>query len=156
MHDRINKLSITLLGEPLKEQKGKRVSERNVVIRSPSKLVYKGPSDRGPTEVQWMVGFLSRIFNGREITTNACEGTFGNMGTLIRSGRSIVLERALTKSMLASGDMEETARWFMMCSLYYLDTYKREYIEIRRYKGKSRWGFADLLHTPRGKGDAHA
>ena len=50
-----------------------------------------------------MVGFLSRIFSGREITTNACECTFWNRGTLIRSGRSIVLERALTKNMLASG-----------------------------------------------------
>ena len=59
-----------------------------------------------------MVGFLSRIFSGREITTNACEGTFWNMGTLIRSGRSIVLERALTKNMLASGNIEDTARWF--------------------------------------------
>ena len=112
MHERINRLSITLLGEPLKEQKGKRVSERSVIIRSPSKLIYKGPADRGPREAQWMVVLLSKIFNGREITTNACEGTFGNMGTLIRSGRSIVLERALTKNMLASGDIEETARWF--------------------------------------------
>ena len=43
-----------------------------------------------------------------------------------------------------------------MCSLYHLDSYKREYIEIRRYKGKSRGGFAGLLHTPRGKGDLHA
>ena len=34
------------------------------------------------------------------------------MGTLIRSGRSIVLERALTKNMLAAGDMGETVRWF--------------------------------------------
>ena len=36
----------------------------------------------------------------------------------------------------------------VMCSLYYLDTYKREYIEIRRYKGESRGGFLKLLHTP--------
>ena len=34
------------------------------------------------------------------------------MGTLIKSGRSIVLERALTKNMLSSGKIEETARWF--------------------------------------------
>ena len=112
MHDRINGLSIALLGEPLKEQKAKRMSERNVNIRSPSRLVYRGPQDRGPPEARWMVGFLSSIFSGREITTNACEGTFGNMGTLIRSGRSIVLERALTKNMLASGDIEDSARWF--------------------------------------------
>ncbi len=112
MHDRINRLSIVLPEEPLKEQKAKRISERNVIIRSPSRLVYKGPQDRGPPEARWMVCFLSRIFSGREITTNACEDTFGNMGTLIRSGRSIVLERALTKNMLASGNIEDTARWF--------------------------------------------
>ena len=34
------------------------------------------------------------------------------MDALIRSGRSIVLERALTKNMLASGGIEDTARWF--------------------------------------------
>ena len=59
-----------------------------------------------------MVDLLARMFSGREITTNACEGTFGNMGTLIRSGRSVALERALTKNMLASGNIEDTARWF--------------------------------------------
>jgi hypothetical protein len=34
------------------------------------------------------------------------------MGTLIRSGRCIVLEGALTKNMLSSRKIEETARWF--------------------------------------------
>ena len=33
-------------------------------------------------------------------------------GSLIRSGRSIVLERTLTKNMLASGGIEEMARCF--------------------------------------------
>ena len=36
-------LSILLLGEPLKDQKAKRMSERNVNIRSPSRLVYRVP-----------------------------------------------------------------------------------------------------------------
>jgi hypothetical protein len=44
----------------------------------------------------------------------------------------------------------------LMCSLYHLDSYKREYIEIGRYKGESRGGFANLLHHPHGTGDAHA
>jgi hypothetical protein len=35
-----------------------------------------------------------------------------------------------------------------MCSLYHLDSYKREYIEIRRYKEESRGGFAKLLPVP--------
>ena len=44
----------------------------------------------------------------------------------------------------------------LMCSLYHLDSYKREYIELSRYKGESRGGFANLLHLPHGTGDAHA
>ena len=44
----------------------------------------------------------------------------------------------------------------LMCSLYHLDSYKREYIELMRYKGESRGGFANLLHHPHGTGDAHA
>ena len=34
------------------------------------------------------------------------------MGTLIRSGRSILLERALTKTMLKTGSADETTSWF--------------------------------------------
>ena len=41
-----------------------------------------------------------------------------------------------------------------MCSLYHLDSYKREYIELSRYKGESRGGFANLLHHPHGTGEA--
>lgn len=52
------------------------------------------------------------MFSGKEITTNYCEGTFGNMGTMIRSGRSILLERAMTRKMLQSGTIDGTARWF--------------------------------------------
>ena len=44
----------------------------------------------------------------------------------------------------------------VMCSLYHLDSYKREYIELSRYKGESRGGFADFLRTSLGTGDAHA
>ena len=44
----------------------------------------------------------------------------------------------------------------MMCSLYHPDSYKREYIELSRYKGGSRGGFADFLRTSLGTGDAHA
>jgi hypothetical protein len=52
------------------------------------------------------------MLSWKEIMISACEGTFEKMGTLIRSGRSIVLERALTKNMLASGDIEDTGKWF--------------------------------------------
>jgi hypothetical protein len=66
--------------------------------------------DKRPLEAWWMVDFLSRIFSGREIAANACEDTFGNMDTLIITGRSIVLERALTKNMLSPRKTEDTAR----------------------------------------------
>jgi hypothetical protein len=112
MHDRVNRLSIVLLGEPLANRPSKKVAERTVRISSPARLVYRGPENGSTQEGTWIIGLLAQIFKGKEITTNACEGTFGNMGTLIRSGRSILLERALTKNMLASNDIEETAEWF--------------------------------------------
>ena len=39
-------------------------------------------------------------------------------------------------------------RAYVMCSLNYLDSYKREYIELERYKGESRGGFVNFLQTP--------
>ena len=36
----------------------------------------------------------------------------------------------------------------VMCSLYRLDTYRREYILLEVYKGESRGEFTNLLFTP--------
>ena len=109
----VNDLSLALLGEGIKENPGSgKISDRNVRMSEPPRLVYRGPANNGPEEMKWITGLLYRMFSGKEITTNACEGTFGNMGTLIRSGRSILLERALTKNMLHSGSAEETISWF--------------------------------------------
>ncbi|MCL4359104.1 MAG: WYL domain-containing protein [Candidatus Thermoplasmatota archaeon] len=109
----INDLSMALLGEGIKDKAGSgKISDRNVRMSDPPRLVYKGPVDNGPSEMKWITDLLYNIFSGKEITTNACEGTFGNMGTLIRSGRSILLERALTKNMLYSGSATETVSWF--------------------------------------------
>ena len=47
MHDRINMLSILLLGEPLKDQKAKRMSERNVKHQVTFKTRLQGPQDIG-------------------------------------------------------------------------------------------------------------
>ena len=113
LKERLNDLSLALLGEEIRyNPRSKKISDRTVRISNPARLVYKGPVDGGPSEMQWIIGLLSNVFSGKEITTNACEGTFGNMGTLIRSGRSILLERALTKNMLHSGSAEETVAWF--------------------------------------------
>ena len=46
--------------------------------------------------------------------------------------------------------------WKMTCSLYHLDSYKRDNILLKVYKGESRGGFTDLLHTLFGMGDLHA
>ena len=43
----------------------------------------------------------------------------------------------------------------MTCSLYRLDSYKIDNILLTVYKGESGEGFANLLHTFRGTGDAH-
>ena len=113
LKEHVNDLSMALLGEEIRDNPGsKKASERSVRISNPSKLVYKGPADNGPPELKWITDLLYNRFSGKEIITNACEGTFGSMGTLIRSGRSILLERALTKNMLHSGSAEETISWF--------------------------------------------
>ena len=51
---------------------------------------------------------------------------------------------------------ESAEKLAVMCSLYYLDSYKRDNILLKVYKGESRGGFANLLHTLHGIGDAHA
>jgi hypothetical protein len=113
MRENVNDLSVALLGESIPEQqRSGKVSERKVRLSPPSRLVYRGPPDSGPQELGWVIGLMKRLFIGKEITTNACEGTFGNMGTLIRSGKSILLQRALTKAMLKAGSAGETASWF--------------------------------------------
>ena len=113
IRDRINELSVALLGEAMQEhQAGGKAKERSVRLSPPPKLLYRGPPEKGPREAAWITGLLQAMFSGKEITTNACEGTFGNMGTLIRSGKSILLQRALTKAMLRAGNVGETASWF--------------------------------------------
>ncbi|MEM4068151.1 MAG: hypothetical protein QXV17_14970 [Candidatus Micrarchaeaceae archaeon] len=113
LREQVNDLSLSLLGEEIKENpRSKKIRERNVKLSDPARLIYRGFPDSGPTEMQWVVNLLEKIFRGREITTNYCEGTFGNMGTLIRSGKSILLERALTKNILHSGTVQDTTSWF--------------------------------------------
>ena len=75
-------------------------------------MLYSGRPDDGPEKMKWNCALPKIIFSGKEIIINDCEGTFSNMGTLIRSGRSILPERELTKIMLQSGSAEETVSWF--------------------------------------------
>ena len=77
----VNDLSMALLGEGIKDNPGSgKISDRNVRMSDPPRLLYKGPADNGPLEMKWITDLLYSMFSGKEITTNACEGTFGNMG----------------------------------------------------------------------------
>ena len=76
------------------------------------RTLLKGTPNNGSEEMKWMTDLLCSKFAGREGTSNACDETFRNMGTLIRSGLSILIERALIKNMLHSGSAEETISWF--------------------------------------------
>ncbi|MCW1306098.1 MAG: hypothetical protein OH335_04965 [Candidatus Parvarchaeota archaeon] len=89
-----------------------RIREGNVKLNDPARLIYRRFPDYGLTEMQWVVNFLEKIFRGIEITTNYYKGTFGNMDKLIRSGESILLEKALTKNILHSGTVQNTTSLF--------------------------------------------
>ncbi|MCL5782387.1 MAG: hypothetical protein M1476_00535 [Candidatus Thermoplasmatota archaeon] len=90
--------------------------------------------------MKWMTGFSYNMISGKEITANAREGTSGNMGTLIRSGRSILSERALTKNTLHSGSAEQTiSRFNGNYPMNYMDrrakrNHRRKVIVGRSYK----------------------
>ncbi|KXA96077.1 hypothetical protein AKJ39_05105, partial [candidate division MSBL1 archaeon SCGC-AAA259J03] len=117
----VNSLSEKILKEPLpsksNEEKGsdkkdasEPQKEDNVKISTKPELLYRGPMDDPsvPEEALWILGLLEAIFNGKEITTNLCEGKFGSMGMTLRSGRSMYLERALTRVHLRNQDVGTT------------------------------------------------
>ncbi len=58
------------------------------------------PPDKGHKELTWLIGLIKGLFGCREITTNASGGTFRSIGKLIRSGKSILLQKAPTKPRL--------------------------------------------------------
>ena len=79
---------MALLGEGIKDNPGSgKISDRNVRISDPPRLLYKGPADNGPAEMKRITGLLYNMLSGKETTTNECDGTFGNMDTFIRSRR---------------------------------------------------------------------
>ena len=78
-------------------------------------------------------------------------------GMSIKSiARELSISRNSVRKYLRSEPKGKQNRKRVMCSLYHLDSYKREYMELSRYKGESRGGFADFLHPPHGTGDSHA
>ncbi|MEM3455348.1 MAG: hypothetical protein QXT72_02170 [Candidatus Micrarchaeia archaeon] len=112
LKEQVNDFSLSLFEKEIKENPGlKKIRERNVKLNDPARLIYRRFLDYGLTEMQWVVNFREKIFRGIEITTNYYERT-GNMDKLIRSGESILLEKALTKNILHSGTVQNTTSLF--------------------------------------------
>lgn len=119
----VNSLSERLLKEPLPSKRKKKNMDKNTEIKEREvirflvkpKLVYRGKIDDPlvPDKAHWILGLLKKIFKGKEITTNPCEGRFGVIGMTIRQGRSIYLERAVTKVFLQKQDVGTTAGWLV-------------------------------------------
>jgi hypothetical protein len=110
----IKKLSKTLLGEAPKAKELQQRKNRVRVNERPE-LIFRGKMDDPlvPESAKWCMGLLEKIFSGKEITTNPCEGRFGGIGLRIRHGRSIYLERALTNLHLQKQDVSKTQEWFL-------------------------------------------
>jgi hypothetical protein len=69
-----------------------------------------------------------------------------------------VLDHLLSEELKhkLSRKTENMINWSVTCSLYPLDSYKRDIILLRRYIGESRGGFTNLLHILNRIGDTHA
>ena len=62
----MNYLSLALLEKEVKDNpRIKRISERNLRISEPASLVYKGPPDQGPDEMQRIRDLLRKIIRRR-------------------------------------------------------------------------------------------
>jgi len=124
LKDDVNRLSEVLLKESLpsrdksskQENSHKQQTEEGLVkfLTKPT-LIYRGQMDgySVPEQVFWIIALLRAIFDGKEITTNPCEGRFGVIGMTLRQGRSIYLQRAVTKVHLQKQDVGETADWLV-------------------------------------------
>jgi hypothetical protein len=121
----VGRLSEALLKEPLPERvpdagqdelsgPGPEKDARPRMSTRPM-LVYRGPMDDPsvPEEGRWIIGLLEMTFGGKEITTNECEGRFGVIGMELRRGRSIYLERAVTRVFLQSPGLQTTMDWLV-------------------------------------------
>ena len=99
-----------------KTDQPKRGKNDQVDASTPAKLLFRGSIINAleMDQVNWIVCLLKKIFSGKEITTNECEGTFVSIGMEIRRGRGINLEQALTKVMLQRKSIPETIQWFAL------------------------------------------
>jgi hypothetical protein len=124
MEEDVERLSEAILREPLPAKAastghggshGERVDEGLVRFLGKPRLLYRGDMNGGsvPEPARWVLGLLREVFDGMEITTNACEGRFGVLGMSVRRGRSIYLERAMTRVHLQRQGLGETCSWLV-------------------------------------------
>lgn len=123
LKNEVNGLALDLLREKLDTEctkrndmhKEKKKQNKRVKIYPNAKLVYRGQINHAfvPEPAQWVMNLLRKIFIGKEITTNACEGTFGNMGVQLSLGRSISIDRALTKTIFEKQKSSTTLSWLI-------------------------------------------
>jgi len=122
MKEDVNRLSERLLNETLVSKTRKKISSEQkktesglVKFFARPRLIYRGKMDDHsvPPEAQWILGLLKEIFNGKEITNNPCEGRFGVIGMQTRLGRSIYLDRAITKVFLQKQEVGTTINWLV-------------------------------------------
>lgn len=124
LKEEVNHLSEQLLKEPLPSKEKKPPSSQSSTGKATKndhwvkfimkpRLLYRGPLDNGqlPAAALWILGLLRLLFEGKEITNNRCEGRFGVIGLALRQGRSIQLDRALTKVHLQSEDLASNLAW---------------------------------------------
>lgn len=120
----VNQLSERLLMKPLKDKNQKTRVNKNqmqndektkIKLHYRPRLIYKGKVDNNslPEPARWILDLLKKVFDGKEITTNACEGRFGSFGLEIRRGRSIYLSRAATQVILRRGSLSNTLEYII-------------------------------------------
>ena len=67
LRDRVDELSMELLGETVPEPPPRRnanTGERNIRLSPPPRLMYRGPPDQGPQELAWISGLMETLFSG--------------------------------------------------------------------------------------------
>ena len=124
MRSDVQRLSQALLKEPLAEKErssgpdgspGMARKRSGPMLTERPKLLYRGPMNGPgvPVKACWALRLLRIVFEGKEITTNECEGRFGTIGMDLRRGRSMYLDRAQTRAHLQRLELPERMNWLI-------------------------------------------
>jgi len=119
----VNLMSERLLKESLPEKKkrtgqndsSKKKKKSWVKFFANPELIYRGKLEGAnvPESGQWILALLRELFSGKEITNNMCEGRFGVIGRKLRQGRSIYMDRAVTKVHLQAQGVLGNLEWLI-------------------------------------------